>query len=170
MVRNAAAALMMVLGIAVVPAAAAEPSVSTLSTAAVAAAVATTEAAPLAADTDWSLPAVKMGSAPTTTSRGVILPSLYVSLAALNAYDVMSTRKGLAAGAVEANPVMGSVVGNTSSMIAIKAIATASTIVAAEKLWKKGHKGQAIAVMVISNGLMSAVAMHNTSVIRGMGR
>jgi hypothetical protein len=38
------------------------------------------------------------------------------------------------------------------------------------KLWKNGHKGQAIAVMVISHGLMSAAAMHNNSVIRGMRR
>ena len=100
----------------------------------------------------------------------MILPSLYVSLAALNAYDVVSTRKGLSAGAVESNPAMEAIVGNTTSLIAVKAVATASTILVAEKLWKNHHKGQAIAMMLISNGLMSPVAAHNASVIRGIGR
>jgi hypothetical protein len=171
MIRNAAAALMLVLGFAVVPAAAAESSVATLSTAAVAAASAAsagTEAAPLAADTDWSLPAVKLGSGPST--RGAILPSLYASLAALNAYDAVSTRSGLSRGAVESNPAMQAIVGHSTSLVAVKAVATASTILVAEHLWKNHHKGQAIAMMVISNGMMALVAAHNASVINGIGR
>jgi hypothetical protein len=168
MIRNAAAALMLVLGFAVVPAAAAESSVATLSTAAVAAASAGADTTPLATDTDWSLAAVKVGNGPV--SRGAILPSLYVSLAALNAYDAISTRSGLSHGAVEGNPAMQGIVGNSASLLAVKVVATAGTILISERLWKNNHKGQAIAVMLLSNGMMSLVAAHNASVLHGAGR
>ena len=35
-----------------------------------------------------------------------------------------------------------------------------------KKLWKSGHRVQAVTVMIISNGMMAAVAAHNTSVLR----
>ena len=65
---------------------------------------------------------------------------------------------------------MQAIVGHSSSLIAVKAVATAGTILVAERLWKNHHKGQAIAMMVISNGMMSLVAAHNASVINGIGR
>ena len=151
-----------VLGIAVTPASAAEAAAPSSSLAASAG------AAVLANDTDWSMPAVHMGAGPDT--RGAILPGLYVGLAALNIYDAVSTRQGLAHGAVEANPVMNGLVGNSSSLWAAKAVTTVSTILISEHLWKTHHKVQAIAVMVISNGIMSAVAAHNASVLRSVVR
>src|SRR5437667_5340415 len=56
----------------------------------------------LAADVDWALPAVHIGSA----SRGAVLPALYISLAGLQAYDAYSTVTGVRRGAVEANGLM----------------------------------------------------------------
>jgi hypothetical protein len=55
-------------------------------------------------------------------------------------------------------------------MVATKAAVTAGTIVVAEHLWKTHRKGQAIAMMVITNGLMSAVAVHNNAVLHGISR
>jgi hypothetical protein len=166
MIRTAAAALLLTLGFAV-PVFAAESS-ATVAAAAAPVAIAAVSASELATDTDWSLAPVKMGAA--SESRGALLPSLYVSLAALNAYDFASTRKGLALGATEANPTMKAVVGNSTSLLAVKALATAGTILTAEKLWKNHHKGQAIAVMLVSNGLMSAVAAHNGALVNHLGR
>ena len=164
MFRTAAAALVLVLGVAVVPAAAAESAAPSSSLAAAASA----GAAVLANDTDWSLPAVHVGAG--ADSRGAILPSLYVSLAALNIYDAISTRQGLAHGAVEANPGMSTVVGSSAALWTAKAVTTASSIAVSEHLWKTHHRAAAIAVMVISNGIMSAVAAHNASVLHSAVR
>jgi Domain of unknown function (DUF5658) len=163
MFRTTAAALAFgfVLGIAVTPASAAEAAAPSSSLAASAAAV-------LANDTDWSMPAVHMGAGPDT--RGVILPGLYVGLAALNIYDAVSTKQGLAHGAIEGNPGMNSLAGSSTSLWAAKAVTTASTILISEHLWKTHHRAQAIAVMVISNGIMSAVAAHNASVLHSAVR
>ena len=160
-----AVALALVLGIAVMPASAAEAGAASSSSGL---AAANSEAAVLATNTDWSMPAVHMGTG--LNSRGAILPGLYVSLAALNIYDAVSTKQGLARGAVEANPGMSGVVGSSTSLWAAKAVTTAGAILISEHLWKTHHKAQAIAVMVISNGIMSAVAAHNASVIRSIGQ
>src|SRR5688572_14255831 len=69
-------------------------------------------------------------------SSPMVLPALYASYAALQAYDVYSTRQGLARGAREANPLMQGVAGNTSAMVAMKAGVGVATIMAAERLWK----------------------------------
>lgn len=98
-------------------------------------------------------------------SRPAALPALYASYAALQAYDVYSTRQALARGSREANPLMQGVVGNQSAFWALKATVTVSTIMAAERLWKK-NKTAAIAVMVVSNGVAAAVAARNASVLR----
>src|SRR4051812_12017479 len=76
-------------------------------------------AAPMAADVDWSLRPVDVGQtesrAPAHT-RGVLLPSLYVSLAGLNAFDAYTTGKGLQTGAgTEANGVMSGVARNPAA-------------------------------------------------------
>src|SRR5688500_3571164 len=73
------------------------------------------------AEIESSLPPVSIGSA----RRGSLLPSLYVTLTALNAWDAYSTTQGLAKGAREANPLMREVAGNTVALWAIKAGATA---------------------------------------------
>ena len=100
------------------------------------------------------------------SGRPALLPMLYVSYAALQAYDVYSTRQALARGAREANPLMQGVVGNTGAFVAMKAGVAVATIAAAEKLWKT-NKPAAIGVMIAGNSVAAIVAARNT---RTLGR
>jgi O-antigen/teichoic acid export membrane protein len=102
-----------------------------------------------------------------TMSRPAALPALYVSYAALQVFDVYSTRQALAQGAREANPLMAPVVRNQSALWAVKTSAAVGTILAAEHLWKKkNNKKGAIAVLVASNAVAAVVAARNASVLR----
>jgi hypothetical protein len=60
--------------------------------------------------------------------RSMVLPALYVSLSALQAYDVYSTLTAVRSGAVEANPFMKGVVGNPTAFVALKAGVTGASI------------------------------------------
>jgi len=93
-------------------------------------------------------------------SRPLVLPALYASYAALQAFDVYSTKQALARGAREANPLMQGVVGNTGAFVAMKVGVGVATIVAAERLWKT-NKAAAIGVMVAGNGVAAIVAARN---------
>ena len=62
--------------------------------------------------------------------------------------------------------VMKGVAQNPTTLLVAKATMTLTTIAIADTLWRNHHRGQAIAVMVISNGLMAAVAAKNASVLR----
>ena len=93
-------------------------------------------------------------------SRPRALPALYASYAALQAFDVYSTKQALARGAHEVNPLMQGVVGNTGAHMAMKIGVGVATVVAAERLWKT-NKAAAIAVMVASNGVSAFVAARN---------
>ena len=137
MFRTFTAALVLVLGTSVIPAAAAESAPGSL--VASGALAASAVASEMATDTDWSLPATRLGSQPA--KRGALLPMLYLSLAALNAYDAHSTTTGLSRGAVEANPTMRGVVGSPVALLAVKGVATAGTVLVAEHLWKNHRKG-----------------------------
>ena len=95
-----------------------------------------------------------------SVSRPAVLTALYASYGALQAYDVYSTRKGLARGAREANPLMQGVVGNTSAVVALKVGVGAATIAAAERLWKT-NKPAAIGVMIAGNSVAAIVAARN---------
>ena len=97
--------------------------------------------------------------------RPAMLPVLYASLAGLQAYDVYSTHQALALGAREANPLMAGVAGSTTGMVVVKTVSTATTIVLAERLWRK-NKVAAILTMVAANGVMAAVAAHNARVVQ----
>lgn len=99
-------------------------------------------------------------------SRPVVLPALYASYAALQVYDAYSTKQALAHAAHETNPLMQQVVGKQSAFWAVKASATATTILAAEHLWRKNNKKGAIAVLVASNAVAAVVAARNASVLR----
>jgi hypothetical protein len=99
-------------------------------------------------------------------SRGAVLPALYVSLAGLNAFDAYSTSRGVSSGAAEANPTIRPFAGNRAALWAVKGGVTAATITIADRLWRKNRRVQAVAVMVVSNGLAAAVAARNVSVIR----
>jgi hypothetical protein len=99
-------------------------------------------------------------------SRGALLPVLYVGLGGLNAFDAFTTTRGLAAGrAVEGNPIVGGFAGKPAAMWAVKGGATFASVFIAERLWRRQHRAQAIAVMLVSNGMMAAVAMRNSSVL-----
>jgi len=154
-----AAAALLLLTVSVIPARAADGSD---------AADGVASAVPaLAADVDWALPAVQLGSGSNmAASRGSVLPSLYASLAALQAYDGYSTTTGLRHGATEGNGAMKNVAANPAAMWVVKAGVTTASIVAAERLWKQNRRVAAIATMVATNSVMAAVAAHNTSVLR----
>jgi hypothetical protein len=119
----------------------------------------------LASDTDWSLQPMRVGAA-QKPSRGALLPALYVSLAGLNIFDAYSTTKGLSRGAVEANPLLHGVAGNSAALWAVKGGTTAASIFFAERLWRQHRRAEAIAAMVVSNGVMAGVAARNASVLR----
>ena len=92
--------------------------------------------------------------------RPSALPALYVSLGAIHAWDVYSTRAALKAGAREANPAASPVAGSPASLIGLKAATAASTIFFAERMWKKNRAG-AIVMLAAINGATAAVSMHN---------
>jgi hypothetical protein len=94
------------------------------------------------------------------------LPVLYGSSAFLNAYDAYLTLTGLRAGASEANPLMKPITQSPAAFIAVKAGLTAASIVGAEQLWKDHRRKSSVAVMVLSNAIMIAIAAQNTSVVQ----
>jgi hypothetical protein len=102
--------------------------------------------------------------------RPAILPALYVGSALLQAFDAYSTMKAINMGATEANPLMKGAASNPVALIGIKATVTAASILAAERMWKGHNRVGAIATMVVSNGFMAWVAMHNASVMNGLPR
>ena len=95
-----------------------------------------------------------------TTTRPATLPAMYVTLGALQALDLYSTRRALNAGAVEANPVMRKASGNSGAMLAVKALSTAGSIYFTERAWKKNRKG-AVVLMAVVNGVTAAVVANN---------
>ena len=99
-------------------------------------------------------------------TRGGLLPSLYVGLIGLEAYDGYSTTRGLKHGAVESNTLLRRMAANPTALWAVKGGATFVSIYMAERLWRQNHRGRAVALMVITNGLMAAVALNNASVLR----
>jgi hypothetical protein len=118
--------------------------------------------APVARAADESTISLSVAAVPE--KRPAILPALYISFAGLQAYDVYSTRLGVARGAAEANPLVAQAAGNTAGMIAMKAVSTGTAIVVAENLWHT-NKTAAILTMVVANGVMTLVALHNASVL-----
>jgi hypothetical protein len=90
--------------------------------------------------------------------RPALLTTMYGTYATLQVLDLMSTRKALAAGASERNPLMGA--GNTGRMIAMKAATGALSIYFAEKAWKKNKVG-GIVLMAVINSASAAVIAHN---------
>lgn len=98
--------------------------------------------------------------------RPLLLPALYATSAILQGYDAYSTMSALKMGGVEANPLMKSVVKSPAAFVAVKAGVTAASIMAAERLWKNNHRVGAVALMIVSNGVMGMVAAHNASVLQ----
>jgi hypothetical protein len=102
--------------------------------------------------------------------RPAILPALYVGSALLQAFDAYSTTKAISLGGTEANPLMKDAASNPAAMIGVKAAVTAGSILAAEQMWKNHNRTGAVVTMLVSNGVMAWVAMHNASVVNGLQR
>ena len=62
--------------------------------------------------------------------------------------------------------MVGGLAGNPAALWGLKAASTGVSIYLAERLWRDHHRGQAIAVMIASNAIMSAVAARNASVLK----
>jgi hypothetical protein len=103
---------------------------------------------------------------PASLAGATLLRSLHVGLAVSQAYDVYSTTTAIRRGAIELNPLLKSAVGSRAAFIGLKVAMTAGPIYEAEKLWKKNHRVAAIALMAASNGIMMAVARHNSAVMK----
>ena len=103
-------------------------------------------------------------SGATTLRRGLI-----VSFAALQVMDAMSTRKALAGGATEANPMMAGLAKNSTALYAVKAGTAAATAFFAERLARK-HPRRATILMAVLNTAYVAVVAHNYRVARAQGR
>ena len=111
------------------------------------------------------VPFVRLQPRSKSLTGASVLRSLHIGLAASQIYDVYSTTTAIRRGAIEANPLMKNIVSSRAAFIALKVAMTAGPIYEAEKLWKKNHRFAAIALMAASNGIMMAVAAHNTRVI-----
>ena len=109
---------------------------------------------------------VVVESAPAT--RPALLPVLYATLGAVNAWDMYSTSAALKAGAVEGNPVVAPVAGNTGAMLGLKLATAGTTIFFAERLWRK-NRVAAIVMMAGINGATAAIAMRNIRNARTAG-
>lgn len=155
-----AAALMFTLALSSLPARAADNENAAPATGGGSSAV-------VAADLDLSrLPAVNR---PDVTTRRIrrpgALPLLHAGFAGLQAYDFYSTRRALAQGGQEANPVMKGIVGNPFAFAAVKGVMTVAPMMIANRMWRTNRVG-AIMTMVVANGAMAAVAANNARVLR----
>jgi len=95
--------------------------------------------------------------------RPLALTAMYGAYGTLQVMDIVSTRKAMAAGAHETNPLLGS--GSTRRMVAAKAATGAMSIYFAEKMWKKSRIG-AIVTMAAINGLTATVVARNVHYAR----
>lgn len=96
-----------------------------------------------------------------TERRPTMLSALYGTYGTLQILDLVSTRKAIAVGGHEVNPVMGS--GGTTRMLIVKSAGAAMSIYMAERMWKK-NRVAAIVTMVAMNGVSAAVVAHNARI------
>jgi hypothetical protein len=100
--------------------------------------------------------------------RPATLPRLYATWIGLQAYDTYSTLVGVSRGAAETNPMVNGLTRNRAMFFATKASMTLVTVGVAEQMWRDHHPGRAIALMIVSNGVMAVVAARNASVLHGL--
>ena len=86
--------------------------------------------------------------------------TMYVSFAALQIMDAVSTRKALSNGATEANPAMAGLARNSAAFFAVKAGTAAATTFFAERLAKR-HPRRAMVMMAVLNTAYAAIVAHN---------
>jgi hypothetical protein len=111
-------------------------------------------------------PASVRTDVPGSEMRPAALLPLYASLGVLQAMDVHSTSRGLAAGGREANPVMQSVVRNRAAFVGVKVATTAGVVWASERLWRKQNRKAAVVLTALTNIGLAAVVAHNYRVAR----
>jgi hypothetical protein len=104
------------------------------------------------------------GSFSTSIRRG-----MYVSFAALQIMDGVSTQKALNNGAAEANPMMSGIAKNGAALFAVKAGTAAATTFFAERLARKNPKAATV-VMAVLNTAYAAIVAHNYRIARSAGR
>jgi hypothetical protein len=113
-------------------------------------------------------PAVRPGVVSTHIVRAAeprpgdskVLPVLFGTYAALQVLDVKSTTAAVRNGAVEANPMVGSMSQSTGQFLAYKAATTAVTYAVVKTIEKKSKKA-AVVTMVVLNGVTAAVVANN---------
>lgn len=99
-----------------------------------------------------------------TSERPRLLMPGYIAFAALQGIDAFTTARAMDSGlAREANPLMRPFAGNAGAIVAIKGAATAATVLAVEKLWKRDRRA-AIVTMFALNAAYALVAAHNVRV------
>ncbi len=101
------------------------------------------------------------------TRRPAALVPMYTTMIALQGYDAYSTLAALKHGAVEINPMAATTAQHPMLFVAVKGVAATTTIYAAERLWRKNRRKSAIAVMIVTNGMLAVAAARNASVLRG---
>jgi hypothetical protein len=101
-----------------------------------------------------------------TTTRPTLLLPLYAGHIVLQGFDTYSTLAALQKRGVEQNPLVSGLTGSPAAFIAVKGGVTVLSIVAAERLWKSGHRVGAVAAIAVANGLMTAVAVNNANALR----
>jgi hypothetical protein len=112
-----------------------------------------------------SIPIETTATARLETRRPRALVPLYASFVTLQILDLHSTTKALASGAVEANPAMKAVAGNSIGLTAMKAAGTAAVIVISEKL-RTRNRAAAVGLMIAANSAMAMVVQHNYRAVR----
>jgi Domain of unknown function (DUF5658) len=102
------------------------------------------------------------GELPTARDpdRRRVLAPLYISMAALQALDLVSTHRALGAGGSEANPLMAPLVGSMGTLFAVKAGVSGAMFFAIERL-RKQHGRAAILTLIGTNIGYAAVVSHN---------
>ncbi len=110
--------------------------------------------------------AAQMPSAPIQPRSGIpqsprgLMPALYAGDIALQVMDTHSTFRALDAGLVEGNPLMRWTTAHPVAFVSMKAAATASTILVAEKIRKK-HPRRAALFMAGVNTAYALIVLHN---------
>jgi hypothetical protein len=96
--------------------------------------------------------------------RGVLLTSMYGSFLTLQALDVHSTRRAVALGGTEVNPIMSPFANNTPAMAAMKFGTAAGVIYMTERI-RVRNRVAAIAMMAAFNSAYAVVVSHNYRLI-----
>jgi hypothetical protein len=105
--------------------------------------------------------------APIVLERKLTDPSfvktLYVSYAALQASDIITTTAGLSRNARESNPLLRNVAHSPAAMIGVKAAGTVATIYTIERLRRRNPLVASITLIAL-NATMAAVTINNVTV------